>query len=866
MFRTLLASLASIAAAAAAFGADLHTTPEFVAARQALADGLPGVAAVKAERLLKLKGWTRTEMRSLATFAAEAWTRAQSGAAVLALADTYELEDRAFWLAQGLTLVGDLPAARKVLTDNAQAPREPRSALLLAQILTATGETAAARAEIGSLTSAPDPQLQRQARLLLDEISLDEGQSLPTVTALPVHDGAAHYLRARSLLLSGQINAAEAALQQVLNCKSSGERTRHAAFLLQAEILLQRKRPDAAQKHLLKFLDSTSESTVWTQAFDLLDRTHDALPTPRVLPEMVLRWIASGNTAQQQPEPSPALVRAAADFSGHAMYLVARWLNAEKREAEAVGLVEALLQGHPGHPRLADAMHLAMELHTRQGADDRALALAAVAHEHFGESSAAVDSAMGGIFYRRGEHWQALQSFQNAANLATTLTERRRALFNAGLTAVLAGNVSLYHALLSQLEVVAGSAAAGKEGEDSAASLQLEKALFLASQRKPETEETLRTFIREHPEHARLADAYVALAEWMLMSTPPRVEDARTTLQAATAAHLTAEQQQRVDCTMLWLWETTHELKTVVTEGGAFLKKWPKSSQAAEVRFRVASAQYHLEDFASARTEFEIIARDYPDTPHAETALYFAAMSASSVMSTEGRERALTIWEDLAAKGGALAVAARRQQAQSERAQGHLGEALAALDKLLALKALDAEQRRMTICEKAEVLLLMGKTEPARLTAAAALLDEFLADSSLPIFWKARAGFTLATVHHDAGNDTEALEACYNVLRAADVSPPSNPADYVWFAKAGFFGIDLLEVARQWEPAARLAEQIAQRSGNRAVEARDRATKIRLEHFLWDGPPPTPPKEVKLDDKGEPPATGKAATKSSAKN
>jgi tetratricopeptide (TPR) repeat protein len=237
-------------------------------------------------------------------------------------------------------------------------------------------------------------------------------------------------------------------------------------------------------------------------------------------------------------------------------------------------------------------------------------------------------------------------------------------------------------------------------------------------------------------------------------------------------------------------------------------------------------------------------------------------------MSAEGRVRALATWEELAQKGGPLAVAARRQQALSERAQGRLTEALAALDKLLALKTLDAEQRRLTTCEKAEVLLLLGKTEPERLAAAISLLDAFLADHSLPFFWKARAGFTLAMAHHDAKRDTEALEACYNVLRTAHITPPSSPADYVWFAKTSFFGIDLLEAAHQWEAAARLAEQVAQRRGDREQEARERATKIRLEHFLWDGPAPTPPKVLKLKDEieGKPVEPAKPASKGAKKS
>lgn len=852
---------------AALFAAGLDDAPEFTTAHQALADGLPGVAAVKAERLLKRKDWSKAEIRTLATFAAEAWTRAKAGEAVLKLVETHDLDDETFWQAQGFTLTGNLQAARRVLTEGGESPRKPRATLLLAQILAANGEPAAARTEIEPLTASIDPQLSRQAKLLLEEISLDKGTPVP-LPAGPQESTAARYLQARSLLQAGNMNEAKATLQEVLGSTKGGERVRQAAILLQAEILLRQKQPEAAQTHLLKVLDSVAQCSLWLEAFDLLDRAHMALSQPRLLPESVLRWMSSGNTAQQQPEPSPALVAAADELRGHATYVMARWLAADKREVEAAGLLEALIQAWPYHPRFADAMQMAMQLHATQGADGRVLALADTWRQRFGESSATVDSAAGSIFFRKGENVQALQAFQSAANIATTLTERRRALFNAALTAVQAGNFTLYQALLSQLEVVTGAAGAAKDSSDSAASLELEKALFFAAQRKPEAEESLRAFVRTYPEHPRFADACVALAEWMLMASPPRVEHARTTLDMATTGPLTPEQHQRIDCTRLWLREASGDLKALITEGTSFLKAWPKSPLVPEVRLRMAGAYYRLEDYANARTEFEIIARDYPDTPHAETSLYFAAMSASSVMSTEGRERALAIWEELAAKGGALAVAARRQQALSERAQGHLAEALAALDKLLALKNLDQEQRRMTLCEKAEVLLLMGKTEPARLAAATNLLEGFLSDTTLPMLWRSRGGFTLATVRHDAGQDTEALEACYNVLRAADITPPTSPADYVWFSKAGFFGIDLLEAGRQWEAAARLAEQLAQRPGNRAAEARERATKIRLEHFLWEGPAPVPPRELKLEDKAELPSTpapAKASAKGNAK-
>ena len=439
----------------------------------------------------------------------------------------------------------------------------------------------------------------------------------------------------------------------------------------------------------------------------------------------------------------------------------------------------------------------------------------------------------------------------------------------AAVAAIGAADFTLYQSLLSQLEVVTNTAAVGKESNDSAATLEFEKALSLAAARKHEAEAALRAFIRTYPKHPRTADAGIALTEWMLLATPPRIQEAETTLNnAAASPELVPAQVERIQYTRLWLHDAAGDLKALVAAGTDFIKTWPKSGLLPEVRMKMASAHYRLEDFANARTEFEIIARDYPDTPQADTALYFAALSANSVMSTEGRTRALAIWEEIAQKNGPLAVAARRQQALSERLQGNHAAALAALDKVLAMKGLDPAQRLLSICEKAELLLLLGKTDPKQLDAAADLLDAFLTEPELPFLWKARAGFTLASIHHDAKHDTEALEACYNVLRAADKTPPTSPADYLWFSKAGFFGVDLLEASRQWEAAARLAEQITQRPGDRAIEARERATKIRLEHFLWDGPSPTLPKVLNLDGTSadKPATTDKAPGKSTKKN
>jgi hypothetical protein len=85
--------------------------------------------------------------------------------------------------------------------------------------------------------------------------------------------------------------------------------------------------------------------------------------------------------------------------------------------------------------------------------------------------------------------------------------------------------------------------------------------------------------------------------------------------------------------------------------------------------------------------------------------------------------------------------------------------------------------------------------------------------------------------------DVAALKACQGVVDQVDLAQALDPESAVWYYRAGFLAIELLEKSGQWEGAARMAERLAQAGGDRAIEAKDVATKIRLERFLWDDKP-----------------------------
>ncbi|MFM7606930.1 MAG: tetratricopeptide repeat protein, partial [Prosthecobacter sp.] len=580
---------------------------------------------------------------------------------------------------------------------------------------------------------------------------------------------------------------------------NGGAGAQDVASVWLAEIWLREGQPQKVLEHLIKMLDMSVRSDCWEQAFDLLHRAWSAMPEPREIPKAVLRWVGQGSQGQQVPQPSELHLEATSEFRGHAELIIARWLRSSKRPLEAAGLLEGFIRLHPAHPRLSEALRMAMQIYSDLGVEIRVMELVEQWRSSFSgqQGCTLVDFLAGGIQFRHAEFLAAEESFQAAANVATTPPERRRSLFNAAVSALRGGELVLYLGLLAQLEAAGSSQ---DSSGDAAADLQLNKALEAAARQSDDADEELRHFISMRPSHPRVHEARMALVQLLLLNSPPLIDEAKRQFSEIRLLDENPAAKDKVAqlmaYTRLWMQEISGDPKGLIAECEAFVKAWPQSPLLPEVIMKEAGAHFQLEDFASARTSFEIVAKEHARSSHADTALYFAALSAMSVMSAEGRERALEIWGGLAKKRGPLAIASLRQQALAYRRQADLPAALNALDQILSMGALDEDKRNLTICEKAEVLLLQGKKNRSCLEEAAKLLRIFLDQSNkLSFLWKARAGFTLATVLHEAGSDAEALESCYDTLRAADIEPPSNPTDYLWFSKAGFFGIELLEDA-----------------------------------------------------------------------
>lgn len=841
IFHTLafiLLLMAGTARSEAPRKAALESSREFAAMQRAMGDRLYDIAAVKGERMLRGGLWTAAERTTIIDLMVESYVRAGNGAAALAAMNRFTVSEEAFWRGQALLLIGDFAQADRILADY-QGKWGEYAMIARAHAFVGQGREAPARGQIKALRESDQTTVARHTRLMFNE--LEAGSNSKVVLDRLARekggkDAAVQYLRARTMLELNEPKKAEAVLRDLLSSGATGmgPQIHDAATVLLAESLWRQHLPEA-RSSLVSFMnsfgaamDARTTTEYWGEAFALLDRIAAASdkPDPTLLPSIVA-W------ASQTALP---------ERHGYALYSLALELNRDGRSVEATGLLEALLQLYPNHPKASEAMRLAMQLHGAAHADVRVLQLAGRWRQQFGGGGeAVVDFVVGLIHFMRGEYKDALMSFTKAADSEGDLSRRRRALYNAGISAVKAGERKFLATIMSQLSQTGLPAPpAGKKlpppSRDTAADLDLDKALELAARLDPGAENELTGCLSRHPEHPRRAEALLALAEFRLLDVPPRVKEASEALESARQTHPDPAIAERIGYVQIWLHEATDDLTSVARESQAFLASWPESTRADEVRMKLAEAYYRLESFAKARTEFELLSTNHPNSPYADAALYFAGMAAMALPTAEGFNAAITTWGELVERGGPLAFAARQQQAIATGRRGDYVNALKLYDALLENPEATLEQKLSLRCEKAELLLSQGKKAPQKIEESVKLLRETLAIPELPYVWAGRCGVLLARALRDLAKPTEALEACYDVINVGSnvVTAPNNPSEYLWFYRAGFLAVELLEATQKWEAAALMAEKIAQSGGDRAKDAAERATKIRLKHFLWD--------------------------------
>ncbi len=364
-----------------------------------------------------------------------------------------------------------------------------------------------------------------------------------------------------------------------------------------------------------------------------------------------------------------------------------------------------------------------------------------------------------------------------------------------------------------------------------AGNLRIEEGLVHARAGGREAQPALRAFLVDFKTHPRRAEAQLALAELAL--NDGSVADAQKLQRAVVAADTTPELREQAEYLGIFLdaAQTPRNEEQAIARARDFIRQHPASAVLGEVRMKLGEIYFRREDYLSAQEQFETLAREHSDGPHATAALFLAGQCSMKLLNTASLNRALELFGAVVEKRGPLEAHARLHQALVKSKLGAPDDAVKIYDSILSAQPpVEPELRLAALTGKADNLVTLGKTDPKQFAAAIATYDQIIATEKAPPSWRNQAAYKKAKILEQQDQRDAALVIFYDILKGA----ATGPRETFWFAKAGFDAAALVEARQQWKSAVGIYEKMAAIPGPHAEQARQRVRKLRLEHFLWD--------------------------------
>ncbi|MEI6350004.1 MAG: tetratricopeptide repeat protein [Verrucomicrobiota bacterium] len=532
--------------------------------------------------------------------------------------------------------------------------------------------------------------------------------------------------------------------------------------------------------------------------------------------------VYSGEANSSRSELEKWAEREPARRAGFACYFLAKaWLREGKQE-QGLRALEAFGERFPKHPILADALLMQGGILANEGRFGPAQETleAAMRAARDDQQLAEIEIASASVHFRAGEYVLAATVFRSAGERSPALWER--AVYNSALAWLHQGNYTRFMQDYRELSQRLPESTFRRD-------LILEEGLLQARQGDPRATAILQQFIRDFPENPRVAEARLALAELAFAKNDSvQASQYLAAVNQAPAPTQTAEQSDYLSIFVAESAKPCDDDK-VIALCRAFIDQHPGAKRVAEVRMKLGQVFFRKEDFANAHTQFETLARETPNSPLAETALFLAGEAAIKSMSDGGIDQAIELFEEVAQANGPLKFHARLQQAVAQNRLGKENEAIILYEAILKGNP-PSEVRFAAMAGKADNLSRMGEKNPTAREQALALYGELAASEGVPAIWRNQALYKKGRCLAQLGKTAEALTIYYDVIAAG----VAKPEEYFWFYKAGFDAGRLCESQEQWKSAIAIYQKMSVLNGPRLAEAKARMTQLRLEHFIWD--------------------------------
>jgi tetratricopeptide (TPR) repeat protein len=563
---------------------------------------------------------------------------------------------------------------------------------------------------------------------------------------------------------------------------------------------------ESADRELEAFIWQNPESPYLETMFARLDDiySHEADPPDSELQ----KWV------QAQPSGRSALAR----------YYLAKSQIREGKPEKAAAQLSAFVQNHPRHPLTATVQTLRSELLVRRKDYSGAVAALEAAARHAGDehARALTEFRTGLVQYRAGEYLLAANLFENAGRRWPQLWEF--SLYNQALAALNLRNYERFEELCRSLGE--GFPESVFRGE-----LALEQGLLLARVGEGRAVEALQAFVRKFSSHSRVAEARLALAELAFQAGEPRAAEGYRRVSNSSPAGGALDDQSEYLQIFLLESQGRQNDDALIAQALKFLRERPRSSLVPEVRMKLGQTYFRRDDFANAETQLATLAREDPEGPYAETALFISGQAAMRSINAGAVDRALEHFDQVVKRDGPLKLYAREQQALVQRQLDREVEALKLYDIILSAQPPpDAELVCSAMTGKGDALLVLGKQDTAQTEGAVSLFRELASRAGVGPAWRNQALYKQAKAEQWLGRLPEAMSTYYEVLRLSSGAR----REWVWYFKAGFELAALYEQQKDWKSAIGVYEKMILQDGPQSDEARARVKKLRLEHFVWE--------------------------------
>jgi outer membrane protein assembly factor BamD (BamD/ComL family) len=797
----------------------LRSSPPYQTALQAVAHGVPAVAVVKLEELLRSELNAEDREQVTLTFARALLDAGDFDKVLLSLDKLAAPAGSEAAFLRASALVGlqrwtEAWSLFRQITAETDSPLFVSATLGVAECLRAMGKPGEAIALLESTES--DKRFGNAAKLLLADIFLQQREGAKCETLLKeikavgsAEERTVEYLQAQSALFQRRFETALTAFEKVISQpRGVPESVFAGATLGVAEARARLKGPESADDVIEEFIRQHPTSRFLSSMFRKLDEFYAREENPQQTE--LRKW------AESPPQSRAAM----------AVYYLAQVHARAKNWDETLATLNGFGDKFPGDPLFAEAALLRGAILVADGRAAEATQEfeAAMRAAKDKKTLARVEFAAAEAHFKRGEFVLAATYFRNAAQHSAHL--RENAIFNAALAWLNQGSYEQFSEAYNELVRLSPGSSDRKR-------LMLEEGLSQARTRNARAEATLGRFLTEWPDHPRSAEARIALAEIAFLRKPADLTAAHEYLRAANeTAPANPETTERGEYLAIFVADAAKDRSDdlVIAACQAFIKKWPGSAFLSDVRMKLGEIYFRRQDFAGAQTQFELIARESPGSPYAESATFLAGRAAMNSMNTENQDQALKLFEEVARFNASLKPYARQEQAVLKSRLGDEEEAIILYDDILNGRP-EGAVLFPALCGKGDSLFRLGNKDAKYFEQGATVYADLAQRADGALTWRNQALYKKGKCYEKLGRSADALAAFYDVL---DATPGENvEPEYFWYYKSGFDAARLLESEAEWKPAIAIYEKMSLRPGPRADEAKNRANQLRLEHFIW---------------------------------